>query len=347
MTDTIPQFSEHLRILQTRHEKTLQALQAEQINIEAILIHSGIESHYFGDDIAVPFRPYGHFAHWLPIRRPDQMVMIRPGECPRFYRVQPDTCWSETTIPLEPEWESSFEIIDLPSAESVIDHLPPSRHIAFLGESVEFAKKIGIPSTLHNNRHLRNRLDYHRSLKTPYEVDCIRQANVVALRGHEAARDAFFGGGSEWDIHQAYLCACGAGDLDMPYENIVALGDKGAILHYQYKRRTPGRDQASCMIDAGFSVRGYASDITRTHPRETAPSSFIELVAGVDAIKETMVKSCRPGMTFKDLNEQAHEQVAELLGTLNLIHGTPDAWREKQISKLFLPRIDIRRKLTA
>ena len=46
---------------------------------QSVLIHSGSEQHYFGDDRGIVFQAFGHFAHWLPVNRPDHFVLVKAG----------------------------------------------------------------------------------------------------------------------------------------------------------------------------------------------------------------------------------------------------------------------------
>ena len=330
-------FPGHLRTLQTRLEATLGALRDEKVLIDAVLLHSGPVRTYFADDNDIPFRAYAHFAHWLPLDLPEQMLLLRPDEKPVFFRVQRETFWSDTSIPLEPWWADAFEVIDLATPETVIDHLPATRRIAFLGEDTAFAARAGFPSALHNERHLRNRMDYYRSLKTPYEVACTRRASEIAVAAHEAAHRGFLAGWSEWEIHQLYLGACDVPETDLPYGTIVAYGEKGAVLHYTRKRRDPGGNYPSFMIDAGARHLGYAADITRTYARENAPALFHELLAAVDDMKNDFVSRCRAGVTFKELNEEAHVRVLDIALELELVRGDRDALLEAKVSKTFFP----------
>jgi len=63
---------------------------------------------------------------------------------------------------------------------------------------------------------LMRRLDYVRAAKTPYELVCLREANRLGARGHLAAREAFAGGGSEFEIELAFLRGCGLREQELP-----------------------------------------------------------------------------------------------------------------------------------
>ena len=93
-----------------------------------------------------------------------------------------------------------------------------------------------------NPEHLIAQLDYARAAKTPYEIACLREANVLGARGHVAAEHAFRGGASEFEIALAFMTACGQRERELPYNPIVALNEGGAVLHYQIQqRRAPAK----------------------------------------------------------------------------------------------------------
>ena len=72
MTDSSTAYIEHVRDLNTRSGKLLR-------DDRDLLIHSGSEHHYFGDDRGINFQSFGHFLHWLPVNRPDQVELRSPS----------------------------------------------------------------------------------------------------------------------------------------------------------------------------------------------------------------------------------------------------------------------------
>src|SRR6267143_5898990 len=82
-------------------------------------------------------------------------------------------------------------------------------------------------------------LDRLRVHKTPYEEECIAEANRRAAAGHEDLRRLFAGGDkSELELHLAFLGATKQDDAETPYKNIVALGAHSATLHHvSYSKR--------------------------------------------------------------------------------------------------------------
>ena len=310
----------------------------------AVLLHSGSEQTYFADDQHPTFRANPHFLHCLPVNRPDQMLLFIPGEAPIYFQVIAPDFWYEQHITLDDWVACAFERIPLARSTDVTTHLGPllSRHgidlaaLAFMGENTAFGKGLGIAATACNPPTLLNTLDYQRACKSEYEVASIRKANQLALRGHTAARHAFEDGGSEYDIHMAYLQACGMLDEDMPYPTIVALDEKAAILHYQNKRRESGANSQVLLIDAGCRVNACCSDITRTWTRPATSPLFKNLVEAMEAMQTALIASVRPGMPYPDLHRAAHEGITNILLGAGICRGSREALIENRMSTLFM-----------
>ena len=119
-----------------------------------------------------------------------------------------------------------------------------------------------------------------------------KRYNLERLR---AAHDAFLAGASEAEIHRAYLVAAGHTDRDLPYTNIVCLNEHAAVLHYQYQDEQRPVESRSFLIDAGASVNGYASDITRTwvNTRAAGQEEFAELLAAMEREQLGLVAEVR------------------------------------------------------
>ncbi|MGB4246571.1 MAG: Xaa-Pro dipeptidase, partial [Pseudohongiellaceae bacterium] len=288
-----------------------------------------------------PFRAYGHFAHWLPINRPSQLVLYKPGDKPVYFQVVPRDFWHEQDIPVEDWIAEQFTVHVLENSSEVAERLSrlglQTSRLAFIGEHTQYAAAIGIPSATQNPSALLSWLDYHRAYKTDYEVACIRKANRIALQGHNAARTMFESGGSEYDIHMAYLQACNILEEETPYTNIVALDEKSAILHYQYKRRGTTANSQVLLIDAGCRVNGYCSDITRTSTRSHTLSLFSDLVEAMEELEINLVQRVVPGISYLDIHTAAQRGVAEILLQHGICRGSIEELMHEKISTLFMP----------
>lgn len=335
-------YAEHIAHLQSIYANALSETGHE---FDAVLLHSGAEHYYYADDQTTSFRAYGHFGHWLPVNRPNQVVLIRPGKSPVYFQVLPKDFWHEQTIEMESWVRNQFSLYALESSSEVADYLEKIlkesgsniSRLAFLGENTHYARAMGLEEKSLNPTGLLNWLDYQRAYKTDYEVASIRQANRLALRGHMAARKAFESGASEYDIHMAYLQACNILDEETPYTNIVALDEKSAILHYQRKRRDGAPESQVLLIDAGCRINGYCSDVTRTFTRPHTPTLFQDLVAAMEALQAELIERIVPGLPYGDIHSAAQDGISRILLRHEICTGSENELRAHKISTLFMP----------
>src|SRR5205809_4206767 len=204
-----------------------------------------------------------------------------------------------------------------------------SGRVAFLGEPAEELKAGDV-----NPQPLMDRLHWERSWKTDYEIECIREANVRGARGHVAAERAFRAGATEYEIHLDYLRASDQTEEELPYGNIIALNENASVLHYMQHGRAK-REMHSFLIDAGASINGYASDITRTYSRNG--DEFGALIAAMDVMQQELCAAVKPGASYPDIHAQAHRKIAAILAQLGFVKLDADAIVEKGISSAFFP----------
>ena len=330
-------YADHVARVQAHWEA---ALEAE--NLQAALVHSGTPLYSFLDDYEYAFRPNPHFLHWLPLtQQAESALLIVPGERPRLFYFQPDDYWYLPPADPDPWWAQHFEIEVVRDARGWQDGLQRclagaafgSADMAAVGDSPSLASAFDAARI--NPQRLLDRMHIARTRKTPYEVACIEQAARLAARAHVAAEQAFRAGASEFDIHLAYLAACEHTDAQLPYNNIVALNEHGAVLHYQARERTAPAEVRSFLLDAGCTVHAYASDITRTYAAQ--PGDFADLVAAMDVLQQGLTRRVRAGVDYKALHLETHGEIAEVLKTFGIIRVSAETAVESGLSAVFYP----------
>lgn len=334
-------YQQHLNRLNERYAEILAEQAGALAGLEGVLIHSGSEQYYYADDRGIPFQAWGHFRHWLSVNRPDQVLLIRPGHRPVYFQVVPTDFWYEQTIDNQSWWADCWELVRVDAAEKILLPRESSGRLAFLGENTQFAAALGIASQLINPPALLHHLDYLRAYKSAYELQQLQTANQLAGKGHLAAKEAFLRGASEYQIHLAYLAACEMLEEECPYTNIVALDEKSAILHYQYKRRnsgdTEGRRSQVLLLDAGCRYNGYCSDVTRTSVRAHTDPVFVSLVESMDALQQTLVTTVKPGLAYQALHDSALAGVCRILLLHGILNGEAGTLLEQKLPHLFFP----------
>ena len=320
----------HVQTIKARHDRAL-----EKAGGSHAVIFSGAPRLVFLDDYHYPFKANPHFIGWLPLTLTPYCFLIHtPGELPILIYYQEKDFWH--TPPADPQgyWTEHFDIRVVHSVDEVAKHLPEDRDKCILiGEVDDNAHAFGIERI--NPGSAINILHYARGVKTGYELACMRAASHRGVKGHLAAEEAFRAGMSEYEIHFAYCQAVEHTENELPYGNIIALNEHGAIMHYQHQARQAPAEIRSFLIDAGARVNGYASDITRSY--SYSDSEFQEFVDRMDALQLELVSEVKAGLDFKDLHLLTHRKVADLLVAMGLATGSVDALIENDVTAAFFP----------
>lgn len=306
----------------------------ERCGFDSLLVHAGEPLPVFRDDTEYPFKPHAMFRWWAPLLdAPGSIVCFQPGKPPRlFFWVATDFWYQAPKLP-DAGWPEYFDVVTVSSASELQAAFPAGLgRTAWLGDH--------LPEHLQGRaecapQDLWQRLEFARSQKTDYEIACLRAANELGARGHQAAAVAFHGGGSEYEIHQAFVAACGLREQELPYNAIVAVNESAAVLHYQILQRKRSESR-SLLLDAGASCRGYGSDITRTHVRE-GHSEFAALVSALDDLQRRLANQVAPGVAWQDIHFAAVTGTAEILSRLQLVTCSAADAVESGIARIFFP----------
>ena len=305
----------------------------EKAGFAALLIHSGTPLRRTeADDNFWPLRTTPHFHHWLPLQEAGCTLLVVPGRKPRLFRPAELSIWE---APAPPESDHFWNAFDVSAAAPPV---PPGR-VAFVGDDRRAAQSLGIAGEAVNPPELVRALDQLRVRKTPYEVECLAEANRRAARGHDELRHLFQKGDrSELDLHLSFLGATRQDDAETPYKNIVALGKHAATLHHiAYEKRA--QPAQSLLVDAGVGFAGYGSDITRTWVKGggAAASAFAGLVAGLEAMQQRLCGMVRVGLPYEELHDESHRQAAGVLREAGISRLPADELVARGVTRAFYP----------
>ncbi len=253
-------YADHLRTLTRRADEALA-----RGGFDHLVVPSGSLHYQVFDDRDYPFAVNPQFKAWLPLTRvPNSWVVYTPGRRPQVIFHQPRDYWH--VVPDAPSgwWVEHCDIHLIRTPDEALALLPDVARSAILGEP-QSALGGYVPN---NPAEVLQYLEYHRAYKTPYELALMRQAQQLAVRGHRAAEAAFREGRSEFEIHMAYCAAVGQDANELPYGNIVALNEHGAVLHYtELQRQAP--DAAAQLPDRRRRLRARLRQ--RHHPHLRPP----------------------------------------------------------------------------
>ncbi len=323
-------YASHLERVMAAHAEALQRTDADGVVIDA-----GAPRNHFRDDHAPPFRSNPLFEHWLPVNdQAEHMLVWRPGVRPVLLYLQPADYWHLPPAAPEGHWVQHIDVRILRTPEALVDELATlvqgrSLYLGSRGE--QFGNLVGAI----NAAAAIDYLEFQRAVKTPWELDCMRAATARAVPGHQAAAAAFAAGGSEYEIHLAYLRASQQTERDLPYGNIVALNEHCGVLHYQHQELLAPPQRHAFLIDAGARANGYAADITRTYA--AAPGLFLDVLLALDAAQRRMVDDIRVGMPYLALHERAHQLIAQVLCDAGVLTCDAAAAFDRGLTRTFLP----------
>jgi Xaa-Pro dipeptidase len=323
---TFPHHVEHL-------QRAVEAALAEH-EYEALVLCSGAQQvkNRF-DDQSWPLSVTPAFAHWCPLAEPDAFVIVRAGRKPTLVRTVVDDFWETQAPPESEHFWSAFDVVVIEPGHA--NDVLPGGHVAVVTRDPGTS-----PPGEVNAAPLVAALDALRTKKTPYELECLAEAERRAVRGHRETERRFAGGEpSELELHLAYLAASEQDDVATPYKNIVALGAHASVLHYiAYQRKRVSGD-TSLLVDAGARCNGYGSDITRTYVRGTSAGArrFGDLLARMDQLQQEVCKRIRPGMGYEQLHDESHVLLAGVLIDLGIAKGNADELVERGITRALFP----------
>ncbi|MEM7282898.1 MAG: Xaa-Pro dipeptidase [Pseudomonadota bacterium] len=317
----------HLDQVKRRFDQALQAS-----NCDAAIVYSGGLKIAYQDDLRYPFIPNHHFKEWVPLtNHPECFVVYERLGKPKLIYYQPKDYWHTTPTAPQGFWTDRFDIETIEKPEQAWELLPKYNAL-WIGPEQDSGNLA--PKAV-NSKSALSALHYERAYKTDYEVACISKANEVAALGHVAAKNAFFDGRSEFDINSAYLTATRSKEHQLPYGNIVALNEHGAILHYDVTDENTPAQHHSFLIDAGAQHHGYAADITRTYSFEDV--GFEDLIQAMDEQQQDLIHNISIGQSYLDLHIEMHRRIAKLLNDFDIVDLSEEAMIANNVTSTFFP----------
>jgi Xaa-Pro dipeptidase len=322
-------FEQHVNEQLAVLEKTLAGFE-----LEGLVLSAGYDGFYYQDDQDFPFRTSHHFRHYCPVEGAGHAIVLAPGKKPILFYFCPEDFWYDHSPVGEPFWINCFEVRSFSSRESIWKALAEFTSYGYLGPDNELACEHGFEPV---TEALQHHLNWYRAYKSPYEAYCVDRATEIAVRGHRAAKAKFLEGGSEFDIHMAYLSATRMKDRDLPYTAIVGVDEKAAILHYPEKRDST-RNSRVLLIDSGAGYCGYASDITRTHSNGDVAPEFDSMLVAMNREQQLLCSSIDIGMNFGELFHASHQAVGRVLLEHGVLSGIDlDDAIEEGLTHVFYP----------
>ena len=159
-----------------------------------------------------------------------------------------------------------------------------------------------------------------RSVKSPEEIERMRQACGITRDGFHRVMNFLKPGVTEYEVEAEYLHEfVRKGSRGFAYTPIVASGANACVLHY-IENSAVCQEGDVLLMDVGAEYGNYASDMTRCLP---VSGRFTDRQRKVyDAVLSVMrdaTKLLRPGVSLHEYHKQVGELMTEQLLVLGLI----------------------------
>lgn len=308
---------------------------------ESLLYIKGAEvMHRYNTDFEYLFRQESRFLYLTGVNEPGMAAFLHCGSG-EFILVIPrrDTqyaVWMGYVLPPESYLNSvqADRVLFEDEVSSWLQTLKPETIHVLPGQQAPL-EQLGYHT---ESGILDDAITWSRVIKTPYEIDRLKQAALVANQAHELVMGTAKSGMFEYELKALFeYHAARHGMMHAPYNGIFASGPGSAILHYTGYQRQLSEGEL-LLIDAGAECDGYAADITRTIP---VNGHFNDIQADLyDITLQAQLAALRmaePGKKMEDLHLAAARTIVEGLLNIGLLKGTADALMENNVFALFFP----------
>ena len=162
-----------------------------------------------------------------------------------------------------------------------------------------------------------------RAIKDEWEIAQIRSAVAAAEAAFTAIVDDLRGDETERDLSYRLEAALRAnGALGFSFDPIVAVGDRGALPHYEVGDPKIA-DAGTLLIDWGARMpSGYVSDLTRTLTTGDEPEEFRRVYDTVNAAIDAALAVLKPGVPLREVDAAARGVIGEAGYGAYFGHGT-------------------------
>ena len=179
-----------------------------------------------------------------------------------------------------------------------------------------------------------------RLIKTPLEIEKLREAAKISCSAHCLAMQAAQDGVYEYQIASLLDYEFRKQGCSGPgYQSIVGTGENATILHY-VENSSVLKNGELLLIDAGGEFDFYTADITRTFPVSgsfTSPQK--DIYALVLKAQKQAIDMIRPGVTIDDIHDLTVRVLTHGMIDLGFLSGkVDDRIADKSYRKYYMHR---------
>ncbi len=187
--------------------------------------------------------------------------------------------------------------------------LSEERKVGFDPEKVVFSKYQALAKLGLKLEGLPNPLTKLRQTKDADEIACLEKSSKVLMNAMTYISGQFKEGMTELELSALLESkALLLGAEKASFRPIVAFGENAAIPHHKSSHKKLVSSNF-VLIDAGFTVDGYASDMTRVFPFGNISGEHQKVYDACLASLKAVLKEVKAGVSFKTLDELARSVI--------------------------------------
>lgn len=318
----------------------------------SVLVKSG-EELIRNRDVEFPFRAHSDFFYLTGFSEPDSLLLMSKidGVEQSTIFVRPkdlqQEIWQGRRLGVDDAAEN-LQVDQAFSIEELDEYLPEflsgseqiwvsfsdfSEWTEILAPVIDVLKKQvrkGIDSPL-SLMDLDQLLHEQRLIKTPVEIDRMRQAAQISVQGHIAAMRTAAKATTEREVQTELEAGFFRnGGERVAFNSICASAENACILHYT-ENSAPLKANSLLLVDAGAEYQGYAGDITHTYPPSgrftTEQAALYSLVLKAQQAVIAMIK---PGVPYGDLQQTTLQVLTAGLIDLGILQGSLETLLEEK-----------------
>jgi Xaa-Pro aminopeptidase len=183
-----------------------------------------------------------------------------------------------------------------------------------------FAKLMQERYPLHKYERAAKIIKRLRAIKTPEEIEVIKQAISITEKAFRRLLDFIHPGVMEYELEAAIIHECVRNRSSGPaYGSILASGDRARTLHY-VSNNEECKDGELILMDFGARYGNYSADLTRTVPVNGKFTQRQKEVYNACLHLHNFAKGIlKPGISIVDYTEKVGDEATQLFIKLGLL----------------------------
>ncbi len=330
----------------------------KQIGPGGVAILATAQEYFRNGDSHYPYRQNSDFYYLTGFKEPEAVAVFVPGRTQGEFILfnRPRDPARETWDGPRAGQEGACNVFGANQAFSVTsldEELPKllencDRLYYHIGRDMQFNRRVltwikkvqskvrsGVNAP-HEFLNIESIVNEMRLIKSPMELDLMRQAARMSAEAHCRAMQTCHPGKMEYELEAELLYGFTKhGSRSPAYNNIVCAGANTCVLHYN-DNNAKINDGDLILIDAAAEYEYYAADITRTFPangRFTPEQRAVYEV--VLAAQMGVIDQVKPGVPWVKLQEISERLITEGLLQIGLLTGELNELLARQACRRF------------